>query len=75
MKFYSEMKTIFYKFSFRLILTVGIIVGILKGQEARQKWVNKKKIKYEAKRGYQKKTDRTQSLVMLDEIEMSTYHS
>jgi len=69
------MKTIFYKFTFRLILAAGIVVGILKGQEARQKWVNKKKIKYEAKRADQKKFDGTQSLLALDEIEMSTYHS
>jgi len=69
------MKAIFYKFFFRIILLAGIVVGILKGQEARQKWISKKKIKYEAKRAVQKKLDRDQSLVMLDDIEMSTYHS
>ena len=69
------MKAVFYKFFFRMILLAGIIVGILKGQEARQKWISKKKIKYEAKRAFQKKLDRDQSLVMLDDIEMSTYHS
>ena len=69
------MKTFFYKFFFRLVLASGIVVGILKGQEARQKWVTKKKIKYEAKRALQKRVDKDQSLVMLDDIEMSTYHS
>jgi len=69
------MKAIFYKFFFRIILLAGIVVGILKGQEARQKWISKKKIRYEAKRAVQKKLDRDQSLVMLDDIEMSTYHS
>jgi len=69
------MKVVFYKFFFRMILLTGIVIGILKGQEARQKWVSKKKIKYEAKRAFQKKSDRDQSLVMLDDIEMSTYHS
>jgi len=69
------MKVIFYKFFFRMILLTGMVIGILKGQEARQKWVSKKKIKYEAKRSFQKKSDRDQSLVMLDDIEMSTYHS
>jgi hypothetical protein len=58
-----------------MILLTGIVIGILKGQEARQKWVSKKKMKYEAKRPFQKKSDRDQSLVMLDDIEMSTYHS
>jgi hypothetical protein len=69
------MKTIFYKFTFRMILLVGIIVGIMKGQEARQKWVTKKKMKYEAKRANQKDLNTDGSQVMLDEIEMSTYHS
>lgn len=69
------MKAIFYKFFFRMVLASGIVVGIVKGQEAKQKWISKKKIKYEAKRAYQKKADKDQSLVMLDDIEMSTYHS
>jgi hypothetical protein len=69
------MKTIFYTFTFRLILLVGIIVGIMKGQEARQKWVSKKKMKYEAKRANQKSLNTDPSQVALDEIEMSTYHS
>jgi hypothetical protein len=47
---------------------------IVKGQDARQKWVTKKKIRYEARKAQQNmSTDRT--LVALDEIEMSTYHS
>ena len=69
------MKTIFYKFFFRMVLASGIVVGIVKGQEAREKWVSKKKIKYEAKRASQRRVDKDQSLVMLDDIEMSTYHS
>jgi hypothetical protein len=71
----SSLKTIFYKFTIGMILMAGIIIGITKGQSARQKWVNKKKIKYEAKRAYQNSRDADQSLVILDEIEMSTYHS
>ncbi|HET9825275.1 MAG TPA: hypothetical protein VFP87_08075 [Chitinophagaceae bacterium] len=69
------MKTIFYKFTVRVILLVGILVGIIKGQEARQKWVTKKKIKYEAKPGSRRTLSSADALVMLDEIEMSTYHS
>ena len=64
----------FYKFTFRLFLVGGIIVGIVKGQDARQKWVSKKKIKYEARKA-QQNPGIGQSLVALDEIEMSTYHS
>jgi len=69
------MKTMFYKFTFRLFLVGGIIVGIVKGQDARQKWVTKKKIRYEARKGHQKNMGIYRSLVALDEIEMSTYHS
>lgn len=69
------MKTIFYKFTIRMILLIGIVVGIVKGQEARQKWVTKKKVKYEAKLDGRKNIAVGQSLVMLDEVEMSTYHS
>jgi hypothetical protein len=69
------MKTIFYKFTIRMILIIGIVVGIVKGQEARAKWVSKKKTKYEAKRDNRKDISAGESLVMLDEIEMSTYHS
>ena len=69
------MKTIFYTFTLRLILLVGIVVGIMKGQEARQKWVSKKKMKYEARRTNQKNTITDKNQVPLDEIEMSTYHS
>lgn len=56
-------------------MLAGIVIGIVKGQEARVKWVNKKKIKYETKGVAQKKSGKDQSLIMLDEIEMSTYHS
>jgi hypothetical protein len=69
------MKSIFYKFTFRLILAVGMVVGILKGQEARQRWVTKKKMRYEAKRANWRPRQAGNFLVMLDEIEMSTYHS
>jgi hypothetical protein len=58
-----------------MILIIGIIVGIVKGHEARLKWVSKKKTKYEAKRDSRKQVQVGESLVMLDEIEMSTYHS
>ncbi|TMI93791.1 MAG: hypothetical protein E6H06_10805 [Bacteroidetes bacterium] len=69
------MKTIFYKFTFRMILLIGIVVGIVKGQEARQRWVSKKKIKYEAKLDSRRHLNLDPSQVVLDEIEMSTYHS
>jgi len=69
------MKAIFYTFTFRVILVIGIIVGVVKGQEARQRWVSKKKIRYEAKREAKRNLNTDGSQVVLDEIEMSTYHS
>ena len=69
------MKGIFYKMMFTAILLAGIVIGIVKGQEARQKWVSKKKVKYEAKRTlYKNMTPADNSQVVLDEIEMATYH-
>ena len=71
----KKMKPMFYKFTFRLLLVGGIIVGIVKGQDARQKWVTKKKIRYETRKAHQKDINIDRALVTLDEIEMSTYHS
>lgn len=66
------MKTVFYKkFMFTLIILGGLFVGILKGSDAKQKWVAKKKGKYVAK----KITHDQKAWVVLDEIEMATYHS
>jgi hypothetical protein len=68
------MKTIFYKFMLTMIVCVGLLVGIVKGQEARQKWVTKKKAKYEHKKNQLDGTAESNSLVMLDEYELATYH-
>ena len=68
------MTTIVYKIFFGMILLAGIFIGIIKGQEAKNKWVTKKKMKYEAKRTDQKSHQGDRSLVVLDDIEMSTYH-
>ncbi|HEY0432928.1 MAG TPA: hypothetical protein VGC95_03605 [Chitinophagaceae bacterium] len=58
-----------------MILLAGMVIGLLKGQDARNKWVSRQKMKYEARKAFQKKPDTGNSLVMLDDIEMSTYHS
>lgn len=58
-----------------LILTVGTVIGILKGSEARQKWVFKIKNRYEEKRqiAEQKKLQRSGG-VALDDIELASFH-
>jgi hypothetical protein len=68
------MKIYFYKFILAMIFGFAVLVGIVKGQEAKQKWLHRRKIKYEAKLGYQKIPGNNDQIV-LDEIEMSTYHS
>ena len=65
------MKKVFYKIVFSSIMLGGMFIGMVKGPEAKQKWVNKKKIKYEAKKSYA--TDGYP--VILDDIEMATYHN
>jgi hypothetical protein len=56
-----------------MIVIAGLFIGMVKGQQVRQKWVAKMKNRQEEKRGMQKKTAMPE--IMLDEIEMSTYHS
>ncbi len=68
------MKIYFYKFILALIFGIAVLVGIVKGPEAKQKWLNRRKIKYEAKLGYPKVPGNSDQII-LDEIEMSTYHS
>lgn len=58
-----------------LILTVGTVIGILKGSEARQKWVFKIKNRCEEKRqlAEHKKLLRSGG-VILDDIELASFH-
>lgn len=58
-----------------LILTVGTFIGIVKGSEARQKWVFKIKNRYEEKRqlAEQKKLLK-EGGVPLDDIEIAAFH-
>lgn len=64
------------KWGIVLIITVGTVIGILKGSEARQKWVFKIKNRYEEKRqlAEQKKLLRSGG-VALDDIELKAFHS
>ena len=67
------MKRIFYKFMLTMIVFTGLVIGIIKGQGARQKWVSKKKNKYE-NRHFKVAPEGENSLVVLDEFEMAAYH-
>ena len=59
-----------------LIITVGTVIGIFKGTEARQKWVFKIKNRYEEKRHLAEQKKQLRSGVLpLDDIEIAAYHS
>ena len=59
-----------------LALTVGSIVGIFRGNEARQKWVFRVKSRFDEKRqlAEQKKLMR-EGGVALDDIELAAFHN
>ena len=54
-----------------MILFAGMFVGLAKGQDVKNKWINKMKSKYSEKRTFAVSSHE----VMLDDIEMATYHN
>ncbi len=70
------MKTIINSAVLLLAITVGTIVGIFKGSEAKQKWMFKVKSHFEEKRhlAEQRKLER-QGGVPLDDIEIAAFHN
>ena len=70
------MKTYRNRLVVFLAVTVGSLIGLFKGEEARQKWVFRIRSKYENKRLMaEKKSIARQGGVMLDDIEMAAFHS
>lgn len=69
------MKQFHNRWLMLFILTVGSFIGLVKGTEAKQKWVFKIKNRQESKRqlAEQKKVLRT-GAVPLDDIELAAYH-
>ncbi len=58
-----------------MILTGGLFVGMVRGQETKQRWITKMKNKYE---GNESKGDSkfvSSEEISLDEFEISAYHS
>ncbi|MGB8191337.1 MAG: hypothetical protein WCF67_05425 [Chitinophagaceae bacterium] len=58
-----------------LAVFVGSIVGLFRGNEARQKWVYKIKSRYEDKRQMASKKTLQPGEVMLDDIELAAFHN
>ena len=69
------MKRIIYTLLFSLIMVAGLFIGMIKGQEVRNRWVSKMKTRHEERRLNNVAPTSQQGEVVLDEIEMATYHS
>jgi hypothetical protein len=58
-----------------IAITVAGIIGVLKGEEAKQKWVFKIRSKYDNKKYIaERKSIAKKGGVLLDEIEMASFH-
>lgn len=58
-----------------LAVIVGTVIGLFKGNEARQKWVYKIKSRYEDKRQMAIRKTIMPGEVMLDDIELAAFHN
>jgi hypothetical protein len=56
-----------------MIIIAGLFIGMVRGQEVRNKWISKMKFKHEERKEPQKQLVRGE--ITLDEIEEATYHS
>jgi hypothetical protein len=63
------------KWIFVLIITVGSVINVFKGSEARDKWVFKMKNRFDEKKqlAEHKKLARSGG-VLLDDIELASFH-
>ena len=67
------MRRIIYTLLLSMIMIAGLFIGMIKGQEVRNKWISKMKFKHEERKDGKKLVP--QGEIMLDEIEEATYHS
>ena len=59
-----------------LAVTVGGMIGVVKGEEAKQKWVFRMKSKYDNRRLMaERKSVARKGGVLLDDIELAAYHN
>jgi hypothetical protein len=70
------MKRYKNKFVVFLAITIGTLIGMFRGEEAKQKWVFKIRSKYDNKRLMaERKSIARKGGVLLDEVEMSSFHN
>ena len=59
-----------------LAVAVGGVIGLVKGEEARQKWVFRMKSKYDNRRLMaERRSLARRGGVLLDDIELAAYHN
>jgi hypothetical protein len=64
------------KFLLFFVISVGSVIGIVRGQEAKQKWVFKIKSRVDNKKLVaQKRLEAKKGGVLLDDIEMASFHT
>jgi hypothetical protein len=72
----TVMKGVKNKMVLFLAVTIGGMVGLLKGEEAKQKWVFKIRSKYENRRLIaERRSIARKGGVLLDDIELASYHN
>ena len=70
------MKGVKNKMVVFLAVSIGGMIGLLKGEEAKQKWVFRMKSKYENRRLMaERKSIARKGGVLLDDIELAAYHN
>jgi hypothetical protein len=70
------MKGVKNKMVVFLAVSVGGMIGLVKGEEAKQKWVFRMKSKYENRRLMaERKSLARKGGVLLDDIELAAYHN
>lgn len=72
----SVMKGVKNKMVIFAAVTVGGVIGLLKGEEAKQKWVFRLRSKYDNRRLMaERKSIARKGGVLLDDIELAAYHN
>ena len=65
------MKQINHRVIIASLVVGGLFIGIVKGQEARNRWVTKMRSRYENNRP---KSEKKSPIVDLDDFEISSFH-
>jgi hypothetical protein len=65
------MKQINYKLMLAAIITGGAFIGIVKGQDAKTRWMNKMRGRQETRK---ENLNKASDEVMLDDYEIASYH-